>query len=72
MFCEGLQEIGAVAFSKCRALKHITLPSTAKRIGSVGFALSGLQSLNLPDSIESIGSYSFATCNSQVAESHHS
>ena len=56
-------KIGAYAFSYCRVLTSLTLPSNLTSIDHNAFdGCTGLTSLNLPDGITSIGSRAFSGC----------
>ena len=57
---EGLLEIGGDAFSFCKSLKHINLPTTMRNIGERAFSgTNSLPTINLPDAIDSLGEYAF-------------
>ena len=58
--CEGLLEIGSYAFSKCKTLKKITIPSTVTLICSHAFAeCRQLEELELFDGLQEIEEYAF-------------
>ena len=55
--------IGNYAFSGCRSLTNLTLPSSVTEIGYKAFwDCSGLTSLTLPSSVTEIGDYAFLGC----------
>lgn len=58
--------IGNSAFSHCKQLKHIDLPTGLKTIGEYAFKSTGLESIELPDSIEYIGEEAFSNCDDLV------
>ncbi len=59
----GLTSIGDYAFSCCKKLKKIVLPSSLKTIGKESFALcSNLKEIHIPMSVQSIGSLAFYGC----------
>jgi len=57
--CEGVLEIGASAFSMVKSLKHITLPSTLKRIRQHAFYETTISSFPFHNGIENISRYAF-------------
>lgn len=61
---ESMTRIGDGAFSNCRDLTSIQLPSGLTDIGDWAFELcSGLTSIELPSGLLSIGDYAFESCN---------
>lgn len=55
--------IGSYAFSHCKALNHITLPSDLKTIYQSAFEYcNNLHSVDFPPLLESIGTYAFQNC----------
>ncbi len=58
---EGVREIGA-AFSNCRRLQSVTLPSTLTAIEDDAFFYSDLRSITIPASVTSIGESAFQYC----------
>lgn len=61
-FSEGLEEIGASAFSRC-GLTELVLPNTVKKLDAGCFNSSeNLTSIKIPASLESIGRSCFAEC----------
>ncbi len=51
------------AFFNCTSLKHISLPSSVKKIGNhTFFDCSSLESISLPDGLEEIGMGAFSGC----------
>lgn len=61
---EGVTSIGVYAFTECRNLLEVTIPSTVKSIGQNAFNnCNALSSLALPEGLTSIGEYAFGYCN---------
>ena len=61
--CEGLLEIGTMAFNDCVALKRITISSTIVRIARHAFCQASVLSLRLNDDVDCIEKYAFCCCN---------
>ena len=59
---EGVERIGADAFSDYSNLTTIVIPSTVKEIGDGAFSGTGLVSIELPEGIETIGIGLFRSC----------
>ena len=60
---EGLEEIGAHAFSGANKLMELTLPSTLKKIGKQAFrGCASLEAIILPASVETIEEHAFYAC----------
>ena len=60
---DGIQTIGASAFSSCDGLTSITLPDSVTSIGTNAFYnCENLSSITLPENITSIGSAAFGDC----------
>jgi len=59
---QGIEEISYRAFSSCRALEHVNIPSTVKSVGEWSFLNTKISSIDLPDSINSIGEGCFTDC----------
>ena len=57
--CEGVLEIGEGAFSGCKSLKQITLPSTLKRIRQHAFYETTISSFPHHNNMECISRYAF-------------
>ena len=65
---EGLEQIGAYAFSHMPALESVSFPRSLKRIEKSAFAYcEKLQELDLPEQLEFIGDYAFQSCTSLKA-----
>lgn len=58
--------IGSSAFSRCKQLKHIDLPTGLKIIGEYAFTYTGLESVELTAGIECIGEEAFSDCDNLV------
>ena len=64
-FDKELTGIGMLAFSQCRSLQSINIPSSATTIGNAAFNnCSLLQSINIPSSATTIGKRAFNNCSS--------
>ena len=63
---EGITTIREGAFSGCKSLRSIRLPSTLKEIGFESLYNSGLYDINIPDGVETIDTYAFAYCSSMT------
>ena len=62
--CDGLLEIGQYAFTYCRALKRLSIPSTVTRICHHAFhECKQLEELELFDGLQTIEQYAFYMCN---------
>ena len=62
---EGTEIIAPGAFSGCKSLKSVSLPSTIKRIERAAFEYcSALGSIDIPNGTEYIGGYAFYGCTS--------
>ena len=62
---DGVQSIGAGAFSQCSSLTPLSLPDSLTSIGEYAFSgCSGLASLTIPDGITSIARGTFESCHS--------
>ena len=60
---EGLEQIGANAFSHMPALESVSFPRSLKRIEKNAFTYcEKLQELDLPEQLEFIGDYAFQSC----------
>ncbi|MDO4337692.1 MAG: leucine-rich repeat domain-containing protein [Eubacteriales bacterium] len=65
MFEKGATTISEDAFSGCKNLKKVTLPSTMKRIDDYAFlGCTSLESINLPEGLTSLGMAAFVNCTS--------
>lgn len=58
----GVREIGEFAFSGCKQLTEVTLPSSIKIIGRNAFEACGLSSVVIPEGVTSIGHRAFNNC----------
>ena len=59
---EGVENIGNYAFFEFRFLKSVVLPPTIKKIGTLSFMSSGLESIKFPSRLETIGVAAFQNC----------
>lgn len=61
--CEGLLEIGEMAFYGCGSLKQIQIPSTTRKIGDLAFeACYKLEVVLFCEGLQEIGEEAFAHC----------
>ena len=61
-------EIGAYAFSGCRGLTSMTLPSNLTKIGNYAFrGCSGLTSMTFPTGLTEIGNSAFYSCSGLIS-----
>ena len=61
---EGVETIGAYAFSSCYNLESVTIGNSVKTIGAYAFyGCSSLKEVTIPDSVETIGDRAFYYCN---------
>jgi hypothetical protein len=61
--CEGLVEIGELAFGWCcHSITMINIPTSLRRINNHAFVKSLRCPIHLHDGIESIGDYAFSSC----------
>ncbi len=65
---DGLEEIGALAFSECGKVKYLAIPESVKKIGKYLFNEDNpnehflvFTSVTLPESVETIGTRAFST-----------
>ncbi len=54
--------IGEYAFTHCKNLINVTLPSSIKEIGEKAFYGSGIVSIDIPEGVEGIPQYAFESC----------
>ena len=60
-----IEYIGKEAFSRCKSLQDITIPSSVTYIGDYAFSwCKSLQSVTIPNSVTSIGDEAFSGCES--------
>jgi hypothetical protein len=58
--CEGVEEIGSMAFINCKAMTgKVVLPTTLKRINSGAFFQCKITECNFPEGLEEIGDAAF-------------
>lgn len=60
---QDMETIAGGMFISCTSLKTIELPAALKKIESIAFSQSGLESLTIPEGVE-IGENAFNSCNS--------
>ena len=69
---EGVQKIGASAFSKCALLESIILPSTLVEIFDYAFyGCSSLREVTLNNGLQKIGTSAFYGCKSLQNINYH-
>ena len=56
---EGVESLGRHAFSSCKKLKDVQLPSTLKIIDADCFMWTGLETIDLPDGLEEVYAEAF-------------
>lgn len=60
---EDLRSIGNYAFTGCKKISHIEIPSHLDSIGAYAFSgCSALTHIEIPDNIKCIGDYAFSDC----------
>lgn len=59
---DGVTSIGTEAFSECKILKSVIIPSSVTSIDEKAFYQSTLTSITIPDSVMSIGASAFCSC----------
>ncbi|MDR3317949.1 MAG: leucine-rich repeat protein [Clostridiales bacterium] len=59
---DGVKSIGSSAFSWCKGLTGVTIPSGVTAIGGYAFYSSGLKGINIPSGVTAIGDYAFRDC----------
>ena len=63
VIADGVTNISGSAFSGCKGIASVTIPSSVTSIGSYAFEnCSGLTSVTIPSSVTSIGDYAFSGC----------
>ena len=60
---EGITEIGVHAFSGCKSLTSVSMPSSLRKIGAYAFSYSALTSITIPEGVEVLESSCFSNCN---------
>lgn len=65
VLADGVESIGAGAFTHCENLVSVEIPATVTAIGNRAFlGCSSLRSIDLPDGITVIKDYTFSSCSS--------
>ena len=59
---EGITEIGVHAFSGCKSLTSVSMPSSLRKIGAYAFSYSALTSITIPEGVEVLESSCFSNC----------
>lgn len=65
---DGIENIGAYAFSRCEELLEIEIPKSVTSIGNYAFGeCEKIKNIIIPDNVEIIGDYVFSSCDNLIS-----
>ena len=70
VFPETLEAINSFAFSFCKELSHVKLPSKLKFVGDRAFFMDNITEIILPNSIEELADKAFLLCKRRTVVGH--